>query len=337
MKKLPVSVVCPVRNCIHSLPAHATHLCALAEVVEELIIVDSDSTDGTFEYLKNALAAYGAHFFNHPPGLYQSWNYGIANATQAYCTIATVGDPLPVHSLQKLVATIEKLSADIVISAPLMIGDNGERLPKRWAIHDIIAAAKISQPQIMTKAVWTALTFGFFPDTLISSSAGNLYLTQFLQKNPFPTEFGHGGDSLWALQMSSKARWAIDPQVESYFWVHETTANHRKATESEFYNYISEAKEIYTNSESFLKEEIPAEYLEIIKPAPEQLLQRLLMRAEYTKIRNPSWPSFLQPKAALLKRKRRSLNKTIEERRDKTLAFAKSLAVVSPTDVRTNI
>lgn|GEM_PF-5576126 len=76
-QKLPISVICPVRNCRAALPEHAAHLRMLAPLVEEILVVDSHSTDGTAAYLREALAGTGARFLDHPPwplSFMELWN-----------------------------------------------------------------------------------------------------------------------------------------------------------------------------------------------------------------------------------------------------------------------
>ena len=46
--------------------------------LQEVIVVDSFSTDGTIELIKAELRHPQLKIMAHPPGLYQSWNHGIA-------------------------------------------------------------------------------------------------------------------------------------------------------------------------------------------------------------------------------------------------------------------
>jgi glycosyltransferase involved in cell wall biosynthesis len=325
--RLPVSIVSPVRDCASAMPAHAAHLRKLAEVADEIIVVDSDSTDGTLEILKKELEGLGVIFLNHPPGLYQSWNFGIAAATQPYCTVASVGDNLPVESLRKLTATMERFEADVVVSAPLMIADGDQASKRIWPIHRVITAAKITEPREISGAAWLAITLGYFPASLISSSAGNLYRTKLLQENPFPTEFGHAGDCAWALQMSRVAKWVIDPTVKSYFWVHAVSAHRKKRSEDRAKAMNRMVNGLFADSENFLREHgVPNELLDLLRQASDQMLEKAMLQIRYAEIRRKVLPWFLHPESVRVKRGRKSIEAKIQHRLAETLRFAASLS-----------
>lgn len=326
MNKLPISIISPVRNCANEMIGHAAQLKLLGEVAEEIIVVDSDSHDGTLDILKRELAGHDVQFLNHPPGLYQSWNYGLSKARGKYCTVATVGDILPVESLRELARTMERFTADVVISAPRMKDGGGADSLKTWPIHRFITETGITGPCPLSGALWMTLCYGFFPATLISSSAGNLYRTRVMQENPFPTEFGHAGDSAWALQMSRKLNWVIDPTVVSYFWIHPPAAGRQKGSELLAQRISAMARGVYTESEAYLREEgVPEEMLKVIGEMPEQLLSKTCLKIRYAEIRCPWMPWFLQGEAIRIRSEREALEGRIRRRRDRTLAFAREV------------
>jgi glycosyltransferase involved in cell wall biosynthesis len=325
MSELPVSVVSPVRNCVDAMPAHAAHLRSLAGMVEEIIVVDSDSTDGTLDCLKRELDGLGVVFLNHPPGLYQSWNYGISTATRKYCTIATVGDPLPAESLKRLTETIGQFEADAVISAPEMLGADGGASTRRWPIHQLIAESGMSAPRLIEPAKWLAMTLGFFPATLISSSAGNLYSTKFLQQNPFPIAYGHAGDCVWALEMGPKTRWVIDPLVKSYFWVHPISAHRHRRKEEQVRGVSEKAENCFRESESFLLSAgIPEDFVKILGDAPRQQLEKAMIQIRYDALGKSLFRRFL-PEGRRLKRSRKQVEREIAHRHARTRLFARTL------------
>lgn len=325
MNKLPVSVVSPVRNCVAAMPAHAAHLKSLSAVVEEIIVVDSDSTDGTLDYLKRELIGLEVIFLNHPPGLYQSWNHGIATATRKYCTVATVGDLLSVESLKRLVETIGKFDADVVISAPEMLGASGGASTRRWPIHQVIESSAMAEPRPIAAAEWLAMTLGFFPSTLLSSSAGNLYLTKFLQENPFSAAYGHAGDCVWALENGRKARWVIDPLVKSYFWVHPISANRHRRKEEQVRGVSQKAESCFRESEAFLLSAgIPDEFVKILRDAPRQQLEKAMIQIRYDALGKFLFRRFL-PEGIRLKKSRKNVEREIAHRHARTRLFASTL------------
>ena len=325
MNKLPVSVVSPVRNCVDGMVAHAAHLRTLAEVAAEVIVVDSDSTDGTLEVLKKELAGLDVTFLNHPPGLYQSWNFGLAAANQRYCTVATVGDPMPAHSLKRIVATMEEFSADVVISAPVMLQENGKPSPRRWPVHQIIQAAGITGPQLIDPAAWIIFTTGFYPGNMLSSSSGNLYSTKLMQQNPFSPAYAHGGDGIWALEMARKARWVVDPLVESYFCFHTPNPDRKPHTETQARTNTGTIRNLLTGYRDFLLESgIPEDLWETVIRGPDQIFEKSMTKIAYTAAYRPKWPRFLQPEASRLRKQQKAINKLLEIRQKRVLEFART-------------
>jgi hypothetical protein len=300
-KKLPVSVICPVRNSMAGLREHAAHLRTLASVVEELIVVDSQSHDGTPEYLKKELAGFPVRFMDHPPGLYQSWNHAISEARQPYVTVATVGDTLPADSLSRLVETIGRFDADVVVSPPTVLGDERQTLKKRFAIHELVDSSGISDAAEIPGLVWLLYFIFHMPSSLLCSSASNLYRTSLLQKHPFPEDFGHAGDSAWSLQMSLKTRWVIDPGVESFFWEHAPSPNKIRLSIPAIERLRSEARGMLEQARPALLEMGgTGKLLESADESIEALCEAAMLMQEYRAVRISIIPRFLQPKAARL-------------------------------------
>jgi hypothetical protein len=327
MSKLPVSIISPVRNCAAAMPGHAAHLRELAAIVEEIIIVDSDSTDGTLDILKRELAGLDVVFLNHPPGLYQSWNHALSQAKAPYLTVATVGDPLPADSLRRLVDTMQRLPADVVVSAPDILDDHGKPLAKKWPVHRFLDALKVTGPYRISGATWLTMAAGFYPMTLISSSAGNLYRTRLMQENPFPTEFGHAGDSAWSVQMSRKARWVIDPQVKAYFWMHAAAPERKLPNEGVARRTHAMLEQLLADSESFFQAEgVTSEIIGLLGEIPDLLLRKAMFTTRYQQARKRWMPWFFQPEIVRLRKEREEVLGTLKSHRARIFAFAKELS-----------
>jgi glycosyltransferase involved in cell wall biosynthesis len=300
-KKLPVSLICPVRNSMSGLPHHAAHLRSLAAVAEELIVVDSQSHDGTIEYLKKALEGCKARFLDHPPGLYQSWNYAISEACQPYVTVATVGDTLPATSLGRLVETIRRFDADVVVSPPTVLGDDRQELSKKFAIHDLVDSSGITDAAEVPGPVWLLYFLFYMPSSLLCSSASNLYRTSLLQAHPFPADFGHAGDSAWSLQMSLNTRWVVDPQVESSFWVHPPSPHKVTLNIAVIEKLRTMARGMLNEARPNLLEIVDSEkLLEYADESIDTLCEAALLMQQYRQKRISMIPRFFQPKAARL-------------------------------------
>jgi hypothetical protein len=154
--------------------------------------------------------------------LYQSWNYGIQQATQPWLYISTVGDSISADLLLHLFALGEAANADVVLSRPHYLFDPGhEGRPIRWAIHDIVKIASPLQDFLLseTAAHFFALLHAH-TSALLGSSASNLYRTAVLQQQPLPVEYGTAGDSAWALLHALKTRIACTAREGSTFRIH---------------------------------------------------------------------------------------------------------------------
>src|SRR5579871_4067780 len=102
---LPLGVVIPVKNSRPALPDHVAGLREWLAEAEQVVVVDSESTDGTVEYLREHLQHPRLTFTSHPPGLYASWNHGIAQIQSRYVYLATAGDTITRKGLGRLVET----------------------------------------------------------------------------------------------------------------------------------------------------------------------------------------------------------------------------------------
>src|ERR1700761_342377 len=105
---LPVGVLIPTRNCMALLPEHVESMRGWLDLAEEIVVVDSDSRDGTKAFLKDKLSGRNVRFFEHPPGLYESWNFGLERMTARYVYISTVGDSITRAGLEHLAETAEE-------------------------------------------------------------------------------------------------------------------------------------------------------------------------------------------------------------------------------------
>ena len=223
---LPLGVVIPTKNSMPYLPAHLKAMRAWQDLAREIIVVDSLSADGTVDFIKARLSHPNVRFLSHPPGLYQSWNHGIANVTQTFVYLATTGDTITRAGLEQLVAAAESFAADVVISKPRFVARDG--LPAediRWPIDDIIATLNITTPRRLAKLEALIFAVAHATGALLGSSASNLYRTQTLQRLPFPSDFGTGGDGAWGLLHAAEVAWAVVPGTFSTFLIHPTNAS----------------------------------------------------------------------------------------------------------------
>lgn len=232
--KLPISAVLPIYNCKERLERHLRSVVVWAPLVKEIIVVDSGSTDGTLELALDVLTPFGALFIHNPPGLYQSWNAGIAAATSPWCYISTVEDPITPEGLEHLLDISFRYNPDIVISPPEMMNEDGSAQSDRIMPSNSLRASfelTGAGDRLLTRTETVMMLCGFIPSGLLGSSASNLYRTTLLQNHPFPTDFGHCGDTAWGLSVAPFVNIAFTARICARFycqgtWPAKTPAEH---------------------------------------------------------------------------------------------------------------
>jgi hypothetical protein len=208
------------------LPRHVEGLRPWLELAAEVVVVDSHSTDGTMDYLRANLKHPALRSTSHPPGLYASWNHGIAQIQSRYVYLATTGDTISREGICKLVETADSLGCDVVISKPTFCDSMGGVLPDiSWPIDDIITTLNVTQPRKLHQLEAVIFATVLANGALTSSCASSLFRTEILQRFPFPTDFGTAGDAAWSVQHAAEVCWAVLAEKFSTFLVHPTNAS----------------------------------------------------------------------------------------------------------------
>src|ERR1035441_8361255 len=210
---LPVGVVLPTLNVRPQLPAHLAQMRTWLDLVEEIVVVDSDSTDGTLELLQAELRHPRLRILQHPRGVYQSWNHAIQQVIAKYTYVSTIGDTITADGLQHLVSTAEELRSQVVISRPKFFNAAGQRVTgRRWPIHKFLEACPLDRPMRLEPLQVFLLATLDIPEGVLGSSASNLYLTESFKHFPFPTEYGHAGDTAWGIRYGWQVSVAVTPR-----------------------------------------------------------------------------------------------------------------------------
>lgn len=224
--RLSIGVVIPTLNVRERLPAHLTQLLSWADLVQEIIVVDSHSSDGSIEMIQQRVRHPRLHILQHPPGLYQSWNHAIGQVTAEYTYISTVGDTISREGLQHLAAAATELRSDVLVSRPEFFSKDGQRLTrKHWPVHRLLESRPLIQPIRVAPPHAFLLATLDAPEGSLGSSASNLYRTAVLQRFPFPTNYGHLGDTAWGIRHAFQTVLAVTPQVFSRFVIHPSGSN----------------------------------------------------------------------------------------------------------------
>jgi glycosyltransferase involved in cell wall biosynthesis len=218
---LPIGALIPTRNAAPYLPEHLAAMREWLPHVQEVVVVDSLSKDGTLELIQAELRHPALKVLQHPPGLYQSWNFGIQQIQAEYCYVSTIGESITLDGLQHLAEAATRLRCDVVISQPNFITEQGTpmRAPP-WPIADILSSLNVAEPIVLQGAALFFFALLDYGNAFLGSSASNLYRTRCLQENPFPTDYGTAGDGGWGLANCLKIRLGVTARRFSTFREH---------------------------------------------------------------------------------------------------------------------
>ena len=223
---LPLGVVIPTKNSMPYLPRHVAGLRPWLDLAAEVVVVDSHSTDGTVDYLRANLVHPAMRFTSHPPGLYASWNHGIAQIRSEFVYLATTGDTITRNGICQLVEAANSLECDVVISKPTFCDQADKPLPDIiWPVDDIIITLDVTQPRKLHQLEAVIFAAVHTNGALTSSSASSLFRAEILRRHPFPTDFGTAGDAAWGAQHAAEVRWGVIAEKFSTFLVHPTNAS----------------------------------------------------------------------------------------------------------------
>lgn len=221
MSKRSLSVVLPTYNCAPLMPRHLASMDAWADLADEIIVVDSRSTDGTLELIRARLRHPNIRIIERDRGLYESWNEGIAATTGDWVYISTAGDTIEREQLLHLHELGERANADVVISPPRFVDENGVSLTDMsWPTHKIIANHSGGRPFTLSRMAAGLLAFIHCPSSVLGSSASNLYRGEALRSRPFACNFRGAGDTVWMMRNALSLCFCLTPTVGSAFCVH---------------------------------------------------------------------------------------------------------------------
>jgi len=316
-----LGVVLPTRNSMTLLPAHLSTMKSWLDIVDEIIVIDSFSTDGTLNLLKRELPEKKARFLTHPPGLYESWNYGIRQMTTKYCYISTVGDTIQRDWLAQLQAIAESLQADVVISKPKFLMANGQPAKDlQLPIDDIIGTLKLNAPTALMPLQVLVFAIAHADACLLGSSASNLYRTAILQQHPFPTDYGLGGDAKWGVLHACDARWAVLTECVTTFLLHQVQHDHVALSA---WDTVQSASDLAHTAIKRLIDDGRVTKKVLMESGALAVLDAFVKydqdRCRLNQLRRGQWPWFTNPTALLLRCRRNSQRQRLEQAKRQAL------------------
>lgn len=233
-----ISVVVPVLNCLDLVGSGMEHMRAWAPLVRELIVVDSQSTDGTLEYLREQLPFPQVSFHQRPRGLYAAWNHGISQCQGDWVHISTAGDTISLPDLRYLAEVAERSQADVVTAPPHFIhGEAASGHHPVWPIHHLLERHEGEELIVLEGLSLMAFTMEFCRlsqviQCWLGSSASNLYRRRLFDSTSFPTDCGHSGDVMFSLRNAHRLRAAFVRRECGRFVMHPPTVPHQGMLEA---------------------------------------------------------------------------------------------------------
>jgi glycosyltransferase involved in cell wall biosynthesis len=216
-----LSVVLPVLNCRNLIESHLPFMAAWLDLADEIIVVDSHSSDGTLDYILAHLHHPALKVIQRGRGLYDSWNEGIAATKGRWVYISTSGDSIERGHLLHLMALGEAAQADVVISPPRFKGEDGQPCKDLdWPPNVLMKELGNARAFIIHPEAAQYFAFQFCPQALLGSSASNVYRGDHLRSRPFPNEYGTVGDTGWIMRYAAETRLCMTPAVGSTFCIH---------------------------------------------------------------------------------------------------------------------
>lgn len=223
-----VTIILPTLNSMRFLQERMESIFNQSFQDWELIVVDSYSDDGTFEYLsKLAEKDSRIHLFQAPKGLYQAWNFGISHAQGEYVYIATSDDSMTPDCLQKMVTALQNYpECDLCDSILKLIDAEGNEIietspnyvPHYWHIPFPRESIHLRQApcdffaHMGGKTIYTSVTQILIRTTL------------FQKTGLFPVDFGSSADYLWGIRAARHANIIFLPEKLATWRIHAAQA-----------------------------------------------------------------------------------------------------------------
>jgi glycosyltransferase involved in cell wall biosynthesis len=222
-----LSVVIPTFNCVDLIERHIDSVMSWADLAYEIIVVDSQSNDGTFELVKQKLHHPNLRFIQRERGLYESWNAAIKETRGDWIYISTAGDLIKRDHLVKLLQAGILSKANVVISPFRPVNENGQPYQGPGFQNAKIYNELYQRGDCVIEPLAT-YHFAFQnekPNALLGSCASDLFHGDFLRSRPFLTQYGTHGDTAWTLRYSSEMRLCVISTNGSVFCVHSKEIN----------------------------------------------------------------------------------------------------------------
>ena len=225
-----VSILLPSKNPGRFLQERLRSIFAQSMTDWELIIVDSNSNDGSLEVFNDLVKKDSrVSLFIRPPGLYQAWNFAIEKARGKYVYFATADDTMSNTALEKMSNALEEHpECDLCDSLLRLIDGNGNEIHEfddMYVAHYWHLSYPRNQIHVREKP---ADFFAHLGGKTVYTSITQLMIkrTLFDKTGYFPVDFGPSADYMWGMRASLYANVIFLPEYLSAWRIHDAQATH---------------------------------------------------------------------------------------------------------------
>ena len=217
-----ITVLVPAYQCASQLSDHSKTLQRYRKLGCSVMWVVSPSPDGSEKLARTICQKTGDAFLLSPPGLYESWNFGIARVETEFLAISTIGDSYLNDNLVAMAELLRSPHADLVFSPPSLEGlsENQIRGFSSWPVFSFARQLEPFSGKICPVQLLIAAQVSGGLSCLLGSWASNLARTAAMKPRPFPLDFGHYGDTAWFYQHLLDLRVAFLKDPVSLFRFH---------------------------------------------------------------------------------------------------------------------
>ena len=205
-KKMRLSIIVPVYNCIGFLSQLAAMISDLQGENYEVILVDDGSTDGSSTFC-DEIALKNSHvkvLHKKNGGVSSARNLGLDAASGEYIGFLDADDAAKPYMYQRLIASARKYGSDMVMGGYEKVDGNG-RTRISIPIPEVMDTESEIQSIVWSMAFWNAWADGRYLPCLYGSVWPNLYKGELIQENHirFPEGVSIGEDLLFNMEYLS--------------------------------------------------------------------------------------------------------------------------------------
>ena len=241
MNPSSISVIIPVYQCAERLPEHIDCLLRLRPMVHEFIWTITESPDRSHEIAREAAKELGGQILEVPRGLYQAWNFAIARATGDFIYISTIGDTITPQGLNALSHCLQKATADVVFSPPVISPATEANLKRsrHWPVFRFSEILNQYAEGRLPKEKAFLMQILSGASGLLGSCASCLFRASLLLSRPFPIDHHHYGDTAWTYQNLTEVTLVFYPHPVAQFFVHNADTS-RTVDKSQIYRLMDQ-------------------------------------------------------------------------------------------------